>query len=121
MNITELKDIPYNVGLYYLASPYGSVLQDLIDKRMEVYERVDAALIQRFRYTMSPLDKHYKLKHGNIPGDYKFWKDYCMRMLRLSCGLIVIVQEGWSDSRGVQDEIETARTIGLPVYYVEPV
>lgn len=117
--MTQLIDqIPKIDGFYYLACPYGHPDKNVTNERMTEYEKVDAYLSAGGHLIMSPLDKHYKLKHGNMPGDYGFWRTYCMAMLKLASGIIVIMLDGWETSPGVQDEIKTAMAMGLPVYSV---
>lgn len=118
---TKLEDIPKIDGrFYYIASPYGSREPGVTEQRMEVFEKIDARLASLGHFTFSPLDKHYKLKHLNLPGTYDYWQHYCKAMLKLSSGLIVITQPGWEDAVGVQDEIQEAFKRDLPVYYVSP-
>lgn len=118
---TKLEDIPkIHDRFYYVASPYGHRDSDVVNWRMNQYERIDAKLSSLGHFTFSPLDKHYKLKHLNLPGTYDYWQHYCKAMLKISGGLIVITQSGWQDAVGVQDEIQEAFKRDLPVYYVYP-
>lgn len=116
--LTKIQDIPVLPGFYYMACPYGHKNKDVTEVRMVVYEKTDARCVVAGLKTFSPLDKHYKLKHAKIPGDYGFWKDYCIAMMQLAVGLIVITACGWEDAPGVQDEIRMAQERGIPVYYV---
>jgi hypothetical protein len=121
MNITIYEEIPKLVtGLYYLAAPYGDSDPAIIEQRMVEYEKVDAFLAFLGVNTMSPLDKHYKLKYNSLPGTYKYWQDYCDQMLFIAQGLIVITLPGWDASKGVAAEIQLAKELGLPIYYVRP-
>ena len=119
LEVTLLENIPKIDGeFYYLASPYGDRNPEVVEGRMNVFEYTDARLSSLGHFTWSPLDKHYKLKQMNLPGDYNYWKHYCIAMLKKSVGLIVITQLGWDTAPGVQDEIEKAKKFGLPIYYV---
>jgi hypothetical protein len=119
IELTALADIPKIDGkFYYLASPYGHRDPDVTEQRMEDFEKIDANLSSLGHFVMSPLDKHYKLKHLNLPGTYEYWQHYCRAMLRRCNGLIVITSSGWDRAPGVWDEIEEAKKLGIPVYYV---
>lgn len=117
--LLSLQDIPKIDGkFYYLACPYGDPDPRVIEERMTHYEKVDARLAELGHFVMSPLDKHYKLKHGNLPGDYNYWQHYCKAMLKLASGLIVIMRRDTMQSGGVNDEIREAYRLGIPVYFV---
>lgn len=120
MNYTKLEDIPKLDGqFYYLACPYGHKEKRVTEERMVKFEVVDAQLTSLGHYVISPLDKHYKLKWGNLPGDYAYWQHYCKAMLKFISGMVVICAEGWGVSPGVQDEIRIVEKMRLPIYYVE--
>lgn len=116
---TRFSEIPKIAPkFYYLASPYGYPMA-VVDERMARYEFIDANLSREGHLTMSPLDKHYKLKHG-LPGNYRYWQAYCEAMLPLCAGLLVICSAGWETSYGVLEEIRIAKEINIPVYYISP-
>ena len=103
----------------YLAAPYSHPDPAVVEKRMEIYSRVDAKLIKDGFYTMSPLSKHWILKYEKLPGDWEFWQGYGTAMLAKCDIMCVIIMAGWSESAGVMAELKLARELGLEVMYVD--
>lgn len=118
--LTAIKDIPkLNGQFYYLATPYNHPDPQVRERRMEVHDRIDAELLSYGHFTLCPMEKHHKLKYGNLPTDYNYWRNFCRAMIRRCHGLIVICSEGWQTSVGVTDEIDQAFKLDMPVYYIE--
>jgi len=118
-HLTRIEEIPKVDGKwYYLATPYNHPDKAVMEARMEYHDRVDARLLELGHYTLCPMEKHYKVKYGNLPVNYEYWRYFCRSMLKLcEAGLIVVAQEGWEDSVGVTDEIQQAFKLDRPVYY----
>ena len=112
MEIPELK-------LSYLAAPYSDPSIDVVEKRMEKLCKVDAILMKQGIFTVSPLLKHFIVRHADLPTDYKFWKDYSDTLLCAVDQLIVLMLDGWKESIGVTAEIKLAKDLGIPVVYVD--
>lgn len=108
---TKLSD------LCYLASPYSSCYQNLVEERMHHVSRCQAALIKRGLLVITPLSAHYLLKYESLPGDWAFWKNYGETLLRACQNLIVLPLPGWEVSTGVTAEIALAQELGLPSYF----
>lgn len=53
-----------------------------------------------------------------MPTEHAFWARYCRRMLGLSNDLWVCQLDGWEESHGMNDEIDTAKLLGIPVTYL---
>lgn len=53
-----------------------------------------------------------------MPTEFAFWARYCRRMLGLSSDLWVCQLDGWEDSRGLKDEVDMAKMLGIPVTYL---
>jgi len=105
----------------YLASPYS-------DPEPEV-------MVQRFRDTMQAA--HWCLTHDMIvfspivhchqmavryglPRDYDFWQKYNEAMIGASGGILVLLIDGWFDSKGVRSEVDLAFNRGKPVQHLIP-
>lgn len=50
--------------------------------------------------------------------DYEFewWEAFNRAFIETSAGIVVADMDGWKESRGVQYEIELAKSLGLPVW-----
>jgi hypothetical protein len=51
---------------------------------------------------------------------HEFWMKQDYPFLVASCGVIVLMIDGWRESRGVQEEIKVASYLGKPIVYREP-
>ena len=102
--------------LVYLASPYSSDDPGVTEYRMQQLCMIDAEMIAEGIFTVTPLSKHFILGHGDLPGDWDFWRDYCCVLLPRCDAVYVIDLPGWDSSLGVKGEIELAQTLGIPVY-----
>ena len=107
-----------DLTLNYLAAPYSHPDKAVVEKRMETLCKVDALLMQRGIYTVSPLLKHFIVQHANLPTDWNYWKDYSDALLCAVDQVIVVMMEGWQESVGVTAEIKMATDLGIPVVYV---
>jgi len=111
----------FPAGLAYLAAPYSHPSKEIVAQRMELLEKVDAKLTAAGLFTVTPLSKHYILRHDNKVGsDWDYWKEYSKVLMRACYCVIVIRMDGWGSSVGVQDEIKLAADRGLKVFYIDP-
>jgi precorrin-6x reductase len=68
---------------------------------------------------VSPLSKHFILPYGDLPGDWEYWENYSVQLLKRCDAVFVITDiQGWEKSTGVQGEITAAKELGIPVYAV---
>ena len=107
-------------GLGYLAAPYTHKLAAVVEQRMMDLCKADAALMKRGVFTASPLLKHYIVTHETLPTDFEYWQEYSVELMQRCDFLLVLMLDGWDQSRGVLAEIRDAERLGMPVYYIEP-
>lgn len=106
------------MSLIYLAAPYNDPDPEVVQGRMTIVTYELARLASEGSVAFSPLLMHYCLNAGiELPSDYKFWKNYCLTMLRKSDKLYVLTLPGWENSPGVQSEIRAASEWGIPLSY----
>lgn len=105
--------------LIYIASPYSSADEK---KRLDNYEKVSkfaAYLISKGDVVISPIAYgHPLLGFVNMPGDWEFWKNFCITFLEKCDTMIVLQLEDWDKSRGVLEEIEYCKNNNIPICYV---
>ncbi len=105
--------------LVFISCPYGSGAA--IKRNMTYFEKVDAKILGLGIHTHSPLAKHYSRQHNkDLGGDWNFWEQYCLRLLRLSTMMVIIMTPGWEESVGVAAEIKEALRLGLKIIYLNP-
>ena len=107
--------------MIYLASPYTSELPEEREQRYHAVKAALADLILGGKVVFSPIvhGHHVAIDH-KLPKDYDFWQKQCLGMLAKSRKLVVLTLPGWHKSRGVQDEIEFAKKISIPISYLSP-
>lgn len=103
--------------LIYLAAPYSNVNDK--NAHMDMLMTVSGSYMvsNPGHHIVSPLFFHYSLdKVPNIAGDWNFWKNYSIDLLR-RCD-VVYCMEGIGSwlSTGVQAELAIAKSLNIPVH-----
>ena len=110
--------------MIYLASPYtcheGSAAARWGEKCKRVYvaTEFECKMLHAGFVVYNPL----RVGHGiwdQVPDDFE-WLDYSCEFLERCDILLVLQQDGWSRSAGVQAEIALAKSLGIPVRYANP-
>lgn len=57
---------------------------------------------------------------GELPCEWEYWEKFDTAFLTHSKELIVLMLDGWEDSKGVNAEIKIAERLGIPILYCEP-
>lgn len=114
--------------LVYIASPYtarhpeGHRLHSIEhDRYMTVLRYVRKKMLERKFVYYSPIvhGHHVELlSPGEIP--YETYIKAGLEMLRVCDMLEVLCIEGWIESKGVQEEINFAETLSIPIIYIYP-
>lgn len=100
----------------YLASPYSHANPDVMEARFLAAEAVLAHLLRTSEWTYSPIVHcHALAKRHDLPTDHEFWGSYNLAMLHRAHNITVLTLPGWEESRGVQQELQWARAIGLSI------
>ena len=109
-------------SLIYIASPYTTDDNELLEKRFEAVCASCAVLMNDDLHVFSPIAHGHSIsKHGDIPTDWVYWKTICEMMIDRCQRFIVVTLDGWDKSVGVLAEIKYAESIGLTSEYVDPV
>lgn len=105
--------------MIYLAAPYSHPDEKVKAERMRRFYEIDAMLTNHGLFTISPLMKVETCKHGKVPDDWQYWKEYSCHLLDMCDKMIVLMFDGWQDSVGVRAEIEYAETHSIEIEYVD--
>lgn len=106
------------MGLIYCASPYSHPDPEVRLARYWAAVTKAAELMKAGENIFSPIAHTHEI--GLILGDsvdHSFWMAQDKEILRRCDKLLVLMLPGWSESKGVAEEIEFARSIGIPVEY----
>ena len=104
--------------MIYLASPYSDSEVAVREQRFEAACAATAALIHAGHQVYSPIVHGHPLTHHRIPGDWTFWEPHARWHLERCDELVVLILDGWEQSKGVQAEIDRAKKLGKPVRYL---
>ena len=112
-----MKDKP----LTYLAIPYSSDNALIREYRFQLANKIAAKLMNNGYLVFSPISHTHPIAiAGNLPKDWEYWKNFDKAYLNYCHKIIIIMAEGWKESKGVQGEIEIAKELGLEIEYIEP-
>ena len=107
--------------LVYLATPYTHPDPKVSELRFKEVTRVAAALMKKGVFVFSPITHSHSIAMaGDLPKSWEYWMQYDILILERCCKVIVLMLEGWKESKGVQAEIKIAGEMGIPVEYLEP-
>lgn len=103
----------------YLACPFAHKDKDIMKLRLDIVTKVSAKLHEEGRFVFSPLTHNNPLIDLGVEQSWEKWQSFDLSMLMKCDALYVLKLEGWQESKGVQHEIKTALTYGLPILELE--
>ena len=105
----------------YLASPYSHPEEHVRLERYNAACRKAASLMQAGNVVFSPI-AHSHAVAAHLPQDllmsHEFWMAQDIPLLRYADKLVVLLIDGWRESRGVSAEIDYAINISKAIEYV---
>lgn len=109
--------------MIYLASPYSSGAdKELRLRRFEEALFCTAALIRKGHKVVSPVvHGHILANRCDLPAGFDFWREYDEAWINDCKCVMVLKAQGWKESVGVTGEIQYAKRMGYPVYYLNPI
>lgn len=107
--------------LVYLATPYSHPDRSVRVKRFDQVNAVAAKLMRDGLHIYSPISHTHPIAEaGDLPLSFDFWEKYDTAILSTCCKLLVLMLEGWQQSKGVTAEIGIAQKLNLPIVYLNP-
>ena len=104
--------------VYYLASPYTHKDKSVQKERAAAVTKAAVDLLKREVFVFAPISYNAPWEQFDLPGDWQFWEKFDKAFVDKMDGVIVFQIPGWKESVGVTAEIEYAKSIGKPVYYL---
>ena len=107
--------------MIYLAGPYSHDDHLVMEDRAHQHGvfAVHCAKIGHVVY--SPIAAWHKWSSGHgLPMTPEFWRRMSLGILRVCCELWVLMLDGWEASKGLQDEIRCARSLGIKIRFFHP-
>jgi hypothetical protein len=68
----------------------------------------------------SPIAHTHPIAQFDLPKGWDFWERYDRIIMEKCSGVLVLMLDGWEQSKGVAGEVLIAEELGLPVLRVEP-
>lgn len=106
--------------MIYLATPYSDPDKNVQEKRFEQACKVAGELMRRGVNVFSPIaHTHPIAQHCELPTGWEFWEQYDRQHIGLCSEVLVVKMAGWEQSKGVQAEIKIAKSLGIPINFME--
>jgi len=107
-----------NMKIAYLASPFAHPDDNIKQQRLQAVNRYAAMCHQKGKLVYSPLTHNIPLSeaYGEL-ASWNAWGDFDRAMLARCDELIVLMLDGWKESKGVAHEIQYAIDIKIPIVY----
>jgi uncharacterized protein DUF1937 len=106
----------------YLASPYSHPTPLVRQERFNKVTRVAAKMMLHGEVVFSPIAHSHPIAlamgSADAPTDHRFWMEQDIPVLRHASKLVVLMLDGWRESKGVGQEIAFARQAMIPIDYV---
>jgi len=107
--------------MIYLAGPYSHPDSAIREQRFHAACVAAARLMRAGHFVYSPIAHGHPIAAHGLPTDWRFWEPHDRRFLEQCDEVVVLMIDGWRESRGVQAEIQIAGELGKPVRYLESV
>ena len=110
----------------YLASPYNAAYRHIERSRAEAVTYIANYLIHKNILVYCPIahgDAIYEtsMRSGiTVPKEFDFWRNMCLWGVESSDTVVVVKLDGWSESRGIAEEVEHANRLGKEVISILP-
>lgn len=104
--------------LIYIASPYSHEDKDIMSQRYFEAMRYNNFLFNNSRHAYSPIVHTHNLALvHNLRTDAKFWRSFNFKMLSVCTDLHILQLDGWSASKGVEQELDFAHLMGKRIQF----
>lgn len=104
--------------MIYVGSPYTHPDRFVQEKRYLDVSIYTGYLMSKGNIAFSPIAHcHDIARYCKLPTDFEFWKHYCLSLLEKADAMVVLMLEGWEDSKGLTAEIKYAHSLGVPISY----
>jgi hypothetical protein len=107
--------------MIYLASPYSHPDPAVVEARFKAACKATAELMRRGKHVFSPIaHSHQVAVIGGLHLGWEFWQQIDFEWIRMCAAVYVLTLDGWEDSKGVTAEIVYAKSVQIPVWYLDP-
>lgn len=106
--------------MIYVSSPFTHSDAEIQNDRVHKTGKFVASLLQNDTTAISPVLYGLAILPHMSSDDttWAAWSRMCEDILKKCDSMIVLGMDGWDKSRGVTEEIELAKSFGIPIAYV---
>jgi len=102
----------------YIAGAYSSSDVIQVFENMRLGMKVATELFLKGHYPFVPwFDHHFFFMKGDKKITIEMIQEYSLRWLEVSDAMVVL--PNWKKSKGTQFEIDMAKALGIPIYYLD--
>ena len=106
--------------LLYLACPYSHSNNIVRKHRFHTACRASALLMKHNIIVFSPLSHSVPIaEHGDLGEDHGFWMSMDIPILRRCDELLILGIDGWTESKGVKQEMFEALSLRKPITVID--
>ena len=106
----------------YIACPYTSQKMEVSYKRVQMACAWEAHLLLQDPQpvVINPLLSHFTCLYAKtiLPTTFEFWTKQNHARIEWATTIHVLCLDGWTESQGIEDELEFAKRIIRPVIYI---
>lgn len=104
--------------IIYLASPYTDEDPNVMEWRYRSACYAAFLFMAKDKIVYSAIGHSHPIaKIGELPRNWEYWKKADTAFLERCSEMIVLQLPGWRESKGIAEEIEIAKRLGIPVSY----
>ena len=106
--------------MIFVVSPYRHEIKEIEEQRVVLAENYVSKLIIEGKIPFSAVVyAHSLIKKHKLPTDIDYWKSFICSFLRDADEVHVLKIDGWNNSEGIDWEISVAKSLRIPIIYVE--
>lgn len=105
----------------YLAVPYTDPDPEVMRSRFEMANRMAAEFMKRGLLIYSPISHSHPIAQYGLPLDWEYWQHYDKEILSICDEIMIIMADGWEESKGIKSEMDVAFQQGMVISYVKPI
>lgn len=102
--------------IIYIGCPYSDKDPEIMKKRYSQITSITARLVKEGYVVFSPITYgHILCEFEDMPVDFDFWQNLCIKFLQASDLMLVIKLDGWEGSKGLKEEVLYCKANGIKV------
>jgi hypothetical protein len=105
--------------MIYLGSTYTHDDPAVQEWRFQAVCKAAAHFLKQGFHILSPIAHAHPIAQYGLPTDWGFWAEYDEACIKTCEVMWILMLDGWEISRGVNAEIQIAKSLSIPIKYVQ--